>query len=167
MLMLSHGLVASGLFFSVGFLYDRYKTRDIQCYGSLASLMPFFSVFFFLLLFSNMAVPLTITFVFEISFLGSLADKLGAFLLIFLLPFVANLVFSLWLGMRLLFGRFNDNVVILNIKDLSHYEFIILITLVFLIFLLGFFPHIILQSLHIWTDYYAFYLIERVCSLSV
>ena len=34
-LMLSHGLVSSGLFICIGYLYDRYKTRLLFYYGGL------------------------------------------------------------------------------------------------------------------------------------
>jgi len=36
-LMLGHGIVSAGLFFMVGFLYDRYKTRNIRYYRGLVS----------------------------------------------------------------------------------------------------------------------------------
>ena len=45
-LMLSHGLVSSGLFICVGILYDRYHTRLLEYYGGLVNYMPLFSSFF-------------------------------------------------------------------------------------------------------------------------
>jgi len=47
-LMLAHGLVSSGLFGIIGFLYDRYHTRQIEYYSGLVQGMPIFSFFFFL-----------------------------------------------------------------------------------------------------------------------
>ena len=52
-LMLSHGLVSSGLFICVGSLYDRYKTRLFLYYGGLVRYMPVFSLFFFYFGFSE------------------------------------------------------------------------------------------------------------------
>lgn len=46
-IMVSHGLVSSALFFSIGVLYDRYGTRSIFYYRGLATTMPLFSSFFF------------------------------------------------------------------------------------------------------------------------
>jgi NADH-ubiquinone oxidoreductase chain 4 len=46
-LMISHGLVSSGLFFLVGILYDRYKTRLLRYYSGLVQIMPLFIFFFF------------------------------------------------------------------------------------------------------------------------
>lgn len=47
--MLSHGLSTGGLFLMIGFMYERYHTRDMNTVGGLASKMPvwsFFMVFF-------------------------------------------------------------------------------------------------------------------------
>ncbi|MBL4808835.1 MAG: NADH-quinone oxidoreductase subunit M [Phycisphaerales bacterium] len=47
--MLSHGLSTGGLFLMIGFMYERYHTRDMRQIGGLASKMPvwtFFMVFF-------------------------------------------------------------------------------------------------------------------------
>jgi NADH-quinone oxidoreductase subunit M len=47
--MLSHGLSTGGLFLMIGFMYERYHTRDMRQVGGLASKMPvwsFFMVFF-------------------------------------------------------------------------------------------------------------------------
>jgi len=39
-MMFGHALVSSALFFSIGILYDRFKTRIIYYYGGLVILMP-------------------------------------------------------------------------------------------------------------------------------
>jgi len=39
-LMIGHALVASILFFFIGILYDRYKTRILLYYGGLFLVMP-------------------------------------------------------------------------------------------------------------------------------
>ena len=46
-LMISHGFISSGMFFCVGFLYERFHTRNILYFGGLSQLMPVFSFFFF------------------------------------------------------------------------------------------------------------------------
>jgi NADH:ubiquinone oxidoreductase subunit 4 (subunit M) len=74
-LMLSHGLVSSGLFICIGFLYDRYKTRIVFYYGGLATFMPFFSIFFFFLILANVSFPGTSSFVGEFLILIGLLDS--------------------------------------------------------------------------------------------
>jgi NADH-quinone oxidoreductase subunit M len=57
LMMLTHGLVSGGLFTVVGFLYDRYKTRNIAAYGGLAQVSPLFATFTFLLIMGNVSFP--------------------------------------------------------------------------------------------------------------
>jgi len=64
-LMLSHGLISSALFFCVGILYDRYKTRILKYYGGLVSVMPLFVVFFMFFSFANIGFPGTSSFIGE------------------------------------------------------------------------------------------------------
>jgi NADH-quinone oxidoreductase subunit M len=65
-IMFSHGLVSGALFYTIGILYDRYKTKNILEYGGLASPMPIFSFFFFVLTLANISFPLTSNFSAEI-----------------------------------------------------------------------------------------------------
>lgn len=39
-LSFGHGFVSAGLFFLVGFLYDRYETRNVTVFGGLSQVMP-------------------------------------------------------------------------------------------------------------------------------
>lgn len=71
-LSLGHGIGAAGLFFGVGLLYDRYKSRIVHYYGGLASLMPLFSIFYFFLILANFGFPGTFNFVGEIFLLTGL-----------------------------------------------------------------------------------------------
>lgn len=64
--MISHGIVASALFFLVGVVYDRYKTRNLLYYGGLASVMPIYGVFFFLFSLANIGFPFTSNFIGEL-----------------------------------------------------------------------------------------------------
>jgi NADH:ubiquinone oxidoreductase subunit 4 (subunit M) len=72
-LMLSHGIVSSGLFFCIGCLYDRYKTRTLRYYSGLVLTMPLFSFCFFILILSNISFPGTS------SFIGEFLILLGLF----------------------------------------------------------------------------------------
>src|SRR5207249_2392923 len=39
-LIVGHGITSSALFYLVGILYERFRTRDLTLYGGLAQLMP-------------------------------------------------------------------------------------------------------------------------------
>src|SRR4051812_46252649 len=64
--MISHGIISAGMFFLVGFIYDRYHTKDITYYGGLASVMPVYATLFFFFTIANMGFPGTSGFVGEL-----------------------------------------------------------------------------------------------------
>jgi NADH:ubiquinone oxidoreductase subunit 4 (subunit M) len=74
-LMLSHGLVSSALFFCIGFLYDRYKTRLLKYYQGLVNVMPIFSIIFMLLTLANISFPGTSNFIGEFLVLIGLVEN--------------------------------------------------------------------------------------------
>lgn len=141
-LMLSHGLVSSGLFICVGALYDRYKTRLFLYYGGLVRYMPLFSVFFFTLVLANMSFPGTFSFIgevlifFGLIFINILVCIISGFTM------VLSAAYSLALYTHTMLG--NINVFFVKyFSDVSRREFFILFTLVSLTVLLGIFPNLI------------------------
>jgi NADH:ubiquinone oxidoreductase subunit 4 (subunit M) len=64
-LFVAHGFVSAGLFFSVGFMYDRYHQRDVLYYRGLASVAPIWSLAFTLFNLANLGVPLSFNFLGE------------------------------------------------------------------------------------------------------
>ena len=71
--MVSHGLVAAGLFLTVGMIYERCHTRDLSAYGGLARLLPVYSVFFMILTLASVGLPTTS------GFTGEFMVLMGAF----------------------------------------------------------------------------------------
>jgi len=71
--MVSHGLVAGGLFLMVGMVYERCHTRELGAYGGLAKLLPVYSVFFMILTLASVGLPSTS------GFTGEFLVLLGAF----------------------------------------------------------------------------------------
>jgi NADH-quinone oxidoreductase subunit M len=71
--MVSHGLVAAGLFMMVGMVYERCHTRELAAYGGLAKLLPVYSVFFLILTLASVGLPTTS------GFTGEFLVLLGAF----------------------------------------------------------------------------------------
>ena len=72
-LMLSHGLVSSGLFIGVTYLYERHGTRLIRYYRGMVITMPLFGCVMLLLVLANASIPLSSNFVGEfIVLLGGL-----------------------------------------------------------------------------------------------
>lgn len=149
-LMLSHGLVSGGLFFLVGFIYERYKTRLLPYYGGLVTLMPLYSFFFLVFSLSNMALPGTSSFIGEflimlglISF-NSVAALLGSFGMVF------SAAYSLWLYNRLLTGSLKS-LFIKFYSDLTLKEFVIMFTLLFFVLFTGIYPSLFLDIMSSYT----------------
>jgi len=65
LLMLSHGIVSSGLFLSVGILYEKHHTRILKYYSGLMHTMPLFSCFFIIFTLGNIGLPATSSFIGE------------------------------------------------------------------------------------------------------
>ena len=71
--MVSHGLVAAGLFLMIGMIYERCHSRDLAAYGGLARLLPVYSVAFMILTLASIGLPTTS------GFTGEFLVLLGAF----------------------------------------------------------------------------------------
>ena len=141
--MLSHGIVSSGLFLFIGFLYDRFGTRIIFYYGGLVQIMPKFSIFFFLFSLANIGFPGTSGFIGE--FLIMLGMFFNNFFLIFFcfLGSILTSVYSFWLYNRVFFG-FISNFAVKNFYDLTKKEFFISAIFCFFVFFMGIFPNFFL-----------------------
>ncbi|HEY0929170.1 MAG TPA: NADH-quinone oxidoreductase subunit M [Gemmatimonas sp.] len=71
--MVSHGLVAAGLFLLVGMVYERCHTRELSAYGGLARQIPVYGVFFIIFTLASVGLPTTS------GFTGEFMVLLGAF----------------------------------------------------------------------------------------
>jgi NADH-quinone oxidoreductase subunit M len=147
--MVSHGLVAGGLFLMVGMIYERCHTRDLAAYGGLAKILPLYSVFFALLTLAAIGLPTTS------GFTGEFLVLLGAFRwawpqyldgatypLVTSASAVAGVVlgalYMLWFAQRFLFGAVKAPH--LPLVDLGFREKAILVSIVAAVFALGLFP---------------------------
>jgi NADH-quinone oxidoreductase subunit M len=103
--MISHGLISGALFLCVGFLYERFHTREIDKFGGLATIMPHFSTFFMVFTFASIGLPGTSGFIGEflplvgIYSVSSLYATLGA------LGMILGAVYMLWVYKKMCFGK--------------------------------------------------------------
>jgi len=144
---LSHGFVASALFLVIGVVYDRYKTRLVQYYGGLASVMPIYTFIFLFFTLANIGFPGTSSFIGEfliftgsfkvnstITFLGATSVVIGA-------------SYSLWLFNRIAYGNLKLQYTN-KFLDLSLREFIVFLPLLLGTLFVGICPNIFLTSIH-------------------
>jgi proton-translocating NADH-quinone oxidoreductase chain M len=136
-LMLSHGVVSSGLFFLIGCLYDRYKTRMLKYYGGLVRTMPIFCVCFFILILANMSFPGTSSFIGEFLVLVGLFESNSFVAFVATFSIVLTAIYSIWLFNRIAFGGLRLQYIYLKFSDLSKKEFFVAFILCCVIFLFG------------------------------
>lgn len=144
---LSHGFVASALFIIISIVYDRYRTRLVQYYGGLASVMPIYILIFLVFTMANIGLPGTSSFVGEfliltgsfkvntsITFLGATSMVIGG-------------GYSLWLFNRISYGnlkiQYTSKFLDLNLRECLAFLPLLLGTLI-----TGIYPDIFLTSIH-------------------
>lgn len=108
--MLNHGISTGALFLLVGMIYERTHSREISKYGGLAKALPLFSIAFFIVTLSSIAVPGTNGFVGEfLILLGAFeANHMAAYFAV--TGVVLGAVYMLWMFKRVFFGQAGELV---------------------------------------------------------
>jgi proton-translocating NADH-quinone oxidoreductase chain M len=140
---ISHGFVASALFFCIGILYNRYGSRSIFYYGGLVHIMPLYSTIFLLFTLANIALPGTSSFIAEFLLLMGVFKINATLTFIVAISVIIGGSYSLWLYNRLIFGNLKIYFMT-NYSDLSLKEFSVLIPLLIPVILIGIYPNCIL-----------------------
>lgn len=156
-IMISHGLVSSALFFCIGVLYDRYKTRSIYYYSGLASVMPIYSSLFLFFLLANAAIPGTSSFIGEFLVITGCLYKNKTLGLLLAINALLVVFYSLWLFNRVCFGKLSD-VFIGQYVDVSKKELFILGTLAIMVTFLGIYPTFLFQFIESSSFYLEFFM---------
>ena len=136
-LMLGHGIVSSGLFFCVGILYDRYHTRLLRNYSGLLSVIPLFSICFFLFTLANMSFPGTSNFIGEFLIFAGIFEKNPYIMILSGSGIVLSAIYSIWVYNKLMLGTLKTVNILENYTDLNRIEYYILIILLIIMFALG------------------------------
>ena len=137
--MISHGLISAALFLSIGVMYDRLHTRDIEDYGGIVTKMPKFSVLMVFFALSNAALPGTSGFVGELTVILA-SFKVNIYIaLLSALTLIIGAAYTLWMIKRVIFGAVT-NEKINSQSDIKLIEAIPLSLIAFLILLIGVWP---------------------------
>jgi NADH-quinone oxidoreductase subunit M len=143
--MISHGLVSGALFLCVGVVYDRLHTRDIEAYGGLVERMPRYAFAFMVFTMANVGLPGTSGFV------GEFLTMIGTFQVNTWVAFFAafgvilSAAYALWLYRRIIFGALTKES-LRGMLDLDRREIAVLVPLIVLTILFGFWPAPILDA---------------------
>ncbi|MCA1661376.1 MAG: NADH-quinone oxidoreductase subunit M [Novosphingobium sp.] len=102
--MLSHGLVSGALFLSVGVIYDRLHTREIDRYGGLSINMPHYALFFMLFTMASIGLPGTSGFVGEFLALAGIYQLSSWVTAVCATGVILGAAYMLYLYWRVAFG---------------------------------------------------------------
>ncbi|MDP3316465.1 MAG: NADH-quinone oxidoreductase subunit M, partial [Devosia sp.] len=143
--MISHGVVSAALFLCVGVVYDRMHTREIDAYGGLVERMPRYAFAFMVFTMANVGLPGTSGFIGE--FLTMFAVFQVNTWVAFFAAFgvILSAAYALWLYRRVIFGALTKDS-LKGILDLDAREAVVLVPLVILTILFGFYPAPILDA---------------------
>jgi NADH-ubiquinone oxidoreductase chain 4 len=148
LLAIGHGFVSPALFICAGgIIYDRTHTRNILNLQGLVIYMPVFTILFFIFILANTGVPLTL------NFLGEQLSLMGIWNInpitasIAATGIILSACYSIFFYNRISYGNYSLYLPI--IKDINRREYYLLISLLIPTILLGIFPNILLNSLHI------------------
>jgi len=143
--MISHGIVSAALFLCVGVVYDRMHTREISAYGGLVERMPRYAFAFMVFTMANIGLPGTS------GFIGEFLTMFGTFQVNTWVAFFAafgvilSAAYALWLYRRVIFGALTKES-LKGILDLDAREIAVLVPLIVLTILFGFYPAPILDA---------------------
>jgi len=142
--MVSHGVVSSALFLSVGVVYDRMHSREISTYGGLVNRMPVYAAVFLLFTLANIGLPGTSGFVGEfLALLGTFRVNVTVATLA-TLGVILSACYALWLYRKVIFGKL-EKPSLAHITDMGWREIAIFAPLVVLTLWLGFYPKPVLD----------------------
>ena len=142
--MLSHGIVSAALFLCVGVVYDRMHTREIAAYGGLVNRMPIYAFCFLVFTMANIGLPGTS------GFIGEFLTLVGAFkayswVAVFATTgIILSACYALLLYRKVILGVL-EKPKLKFISDMNTREISIMLPLIILTILFGFYPSPILD----------------------
>ncbi|WP_127089743.1 NADH-quinone oxidoreductase subunit M [Aquabacter cavernae] len=143
-LMISHGFVSGALFLCVGVIYDRMHTREISAYGGLVNRMPKYAVALMIFTMANVGLPGTSGFVGEFLTMMAVFERNTWVAFFAATGVILSAAYALYLYRRVVFGTL-DKDSLKGILDLNGRETAIMVPLILLTVVFGFWPAPILD----------------------
>ncbi|UCZ53009.1 NADH-quinone oxidoreductase subunit M [Bacillus shivajii] len=152
--LVSHGFIAALLFFMVGAIYERTKTRTISELGGLSKSIPILAGFMLAAAMASVGLPGLSGFVSEllafIGIFGAPAEIIPAATLIGViagLGIILTAAYLLWAMQRTTFGEMNEKYK--GLQDARPMEYIPMVGLLALSLLIGIYPNILSDVINI------------------
>jgi NADH-quinone oxidoreductase subunit M len=137
--MLSHGLVSGALFLSVGVIYDRLHTREIDRYGGLAINMPYYALFMMLFTMASVGLPGTSGFVGEFLSLAGIYQVSSWVTFVCTTGIILGAAYMLYLYRRVIFGE-QKNADAAAMRDLDWREWTMMAPIAAAVLWMGVYP---------------------------
>jgi NADH-quinone oxidoreductase subunit M len=159
--MFNHGITTSALFVCIGLIYERTHSRDIATYGWVAKKVPIYAVFLFIFTIASLGFPGTNGFIGEILILFGAWEVNPYYIVLLIIGIALGAAYMLWFYERIGFGASirpdTEGGRILAegrvIEDVNPREFLVLITLVFFVILVGLKPTLFLDIMHVSVEH--------------
>lgn len=150
LLGIAHGFVSPALFICIGgVVYDRTGTRLIKYLKGLVTYMPIFTILFFVFTLCNIGTPLTLNFLGEQMSLIGIWQVNPVIAVLGGTGIVLSACYSVFLYNRISYGAYSPHLK--PLLDISRREFVLLISLLIPTVVLGIYPNVILETLHVST----------------
>jgi NADH-quinone oxidoreductase subunit M len=151
---INHGISTGALFLIVGMIYDRRHSREIADFQGIAAILPVFTLMFMIATLSSIGLPGLNGFVGE--FLILLGTFQSAYVpqwmtIIATTGVIIAAVYMLWMFRRVMFGAL-DKEENRQLTDLTRAEVAILLPLIALMFIIGFYATPFLQEIGRTSD---------------
>jgi NADH-quinone oxidoreductase subunit M len=144
--MIAHGMGSGGLFLGYGLIYNRIHTRSIDQMRGMLTLMPILSGLFICFALSNVGLPSTAGFVGEFLVIVASMKAHSVIAILAATSLILGASYTLWMVKRVFFGvPLPDHQGIMKLQTM---EVIALSGFVIMVFALGIYPEIVLDTMH-------------------
>ena len=150
--MVTHAFGAGAMFLGFGIIYQQMKTRNIEDFGGVTQVMPYFAAFFMLFSLANVGLPGTSGFVGEFMVIESSFQSSFWVALAAASTLVVAASYTLWMFKQVFFGPIKNEAVT-KLKDIGSMDRLILILLSLMILGLGCYPNPLLNLMHASTGH--------------
>jgi NADH-quinone oxidoreductase subunit M len=145
--MFNHGTVTAMLFLLVGVIYDRAHHREINGFGGLAGIMPFYTGWTALAFFAAMGLPGLSAFISEVLVLLGGWRSYPALTIVSASAVVLTAGYMLWTMQRIYLGQPNEKYV--GLPDINGREIFTLVPLGIIVIVLGVYPRPVLDLINV------------------
>ena len=142
--MISHGIISAALFFCIGSIYNRYKTKEINYFGGLSQKIPKMSFFFLIFTLGAIGFPGSSGFIGEFLTLMSVYSRSTLVAFISSFGVILAATYMLLLYKKVFLGPVNSNLDN-KVNQLHVNETITFLALSIIILIIGIKPNLILS----------------------